>query len=92
MNGKILLHENVVLLDAECDEIGEDSDAVVYDFANRFILGAAVMKAKNLHFPLYGVTVWNLEKSGLLGGTDSAVSLWQAKNIPVEIVSPEIKQ
>lgn len=88
---KILLHENVVLLDAECDEIGEDSDSVVYDFTNRFLLGAAAMKSQNLHFPLYGITVWNLEKSGLPGGTDSAVALWQAKNIPVEIVTPEIK-
>lgn len=88
---EILRNEKAILLDAECDEIGEDSDAVVYDFANRFLLGAAMMKSKNLHFPLYGVTVWNLEKSGLAGGTDSAVALWEKKHIPVEIVTPEIK-
>ena len=87
----ILQHKNTVLLDAECDEIGEESDSVVYDFANRFLLGAAVMKARDLHFPLYGISVWNLEKSGLPGGTDSAISLWKGKKIPIEIVTPEVK-
>ena len=88
----ILRHENVILSESECDKIDEVPDSAVYDSVNRFLLEAADMIAQNLQLPLYGVTVWNLEKSGLPGGTDSAVALWKAKNIPVEIVTPEIKK
>ena len=89
---KILQHENTILLDAESDEIGVDDDAIVYDFSNRFLLGAAIHRAASSHFPLCGVTVWNLEKSGLVGGTDSAVALWKKKKLPIEIVTPEVKK
>ena len=89
---RILKNENVVLLEAECDEIGVDDDAIVYDFTNRFLFGAAINRASELHFPMCGVTVWNGEKSGLIGGTDSAIALWKTKNIPLEIVTPEIQK
>ena len=89
---RILAHDNVILLESECDEIGVEDDAIVYDFTNRFLLGSALHRASALHFPMCGVTVWNQEKSGLTGGTDSAVALWQDKNFPIEIITPEIKK
>lgn len=89
---QIISHENTLLLEAECDEIGVEDDAIIYDFTNRYLFGCALHKAYVLHFPLRGVTVWNLEKSGLTGGTDSAVALWQTKNITIDIVTPEIKK
>lgn len=89
---RIIEHKNVIFLEPECDEIGVDDDSIVYEFTNRFLFGSALHRASALHFPLCGVTVWNLEKSGLPGGTDSAVALWQEKNIPVKIITPEIKK
>ena len=88
----IFKNDNVFVFEPECDEIGVDDDAIVYDFTNRYILGIAVFRSQTMHFPLFGVTVWNGEKSGLTGGTDSAIAHWQQKNIPLDIVTPEIKK
>lgn len=88
----ILQNGNVLLLDAECDEIGEEDDAIIYDFTNRYLFGMAQHKAATLNLPICGVTVWNRKKSGLIGGTDSAVALWEAKNIAIHIITPEINK
>lgn len=88
----LLQNGNVLLMEAECDEIGEEDDAIIYDFTNRYLFGMALHKAYTLHFPLCGVTVWNEKKSGLTGGTDSAIALWQTKNVPVHIITPEIRK
>lgn len=88
----ILQNGNTLLLEAEADEIGEEDDAIIYDFTNRYLFGMALHKAHTLHFPICGVTVWNGERSGLTGGTDSAVALWQTKQIPTHIITPEICQ
>ena len=77
------------LLAPKCDETGEN-DAIVYDFANRLLLGLAILKARALGFPLLGVCVWDRRESGLGGGTDSAVKLWREQNMDVEIVTPEV--
>ncbi len=77
------------ILAPECDETGEN-DAIVYDFTNRYLLGLAILKARALGFPLLGVCVWDRRKSGLGGGTDSAVKLWREQNMDVEIVTPEV--
>lgn len=87
----ILGHPKVRLLTPECDETGED-DAIVYDFANRYLLGLAVLKSRHVgNLPLVGVCVWDGKESGLLGGTDSAVRLWKKQGIPVEVVKPEVQ-
>lgn len=88
----LLHHKNVTLIEPECDEIGVEDDAIVYEFTNRFLLGSAIGRAAAFRFPLCGVAVWNLEESGLTGGTDSAVRMWKELNMPIEIVTPEIKQ
>lgn len=88
---RVLAHENSVLLETECEEIGVDDDVLVYDFTNRFLLGAAIHWSAQNHFPLCGVTVWNRESSGLAGGTDSTVALWEKNDIPVSIVTPEVR-
>ena len=79
------------LLAPECDETGEN-DAIVYDFANRYLLGLATLKSRELGFPLFGVCVWDGKESGLLGGTDSAVRLWREQKLPIEIVTPEVQK
>ena len=78
-------------LTPECDETGEN-DAIVYDFANRYLLGLAILKSRELGFPLFGICVWDGKESGLIGGTDSAVSLWRDQKLPIEIVTPEVRQ
>lgn len=78
-------------LTPECDETGEN-DAIVYDFANRYLLGLATLKARELGFPLFGVCVWDGKESGLVGGTESAVRLWREQKLPIEIVTPEVGQ
>lgn len=79
------------LLAPECDETGEN-DAIVYDFANRYLLGLATLKSRELGFPLVGICVWDGKESGLMGGTDSAIRLWREQKLPIEIVSPEVKR
>ncbi|MBQ3096578.1 MAG: hypothetical protein IJC66_00335 [Kiritimatiellae bacterium] len=79
------------LLAPECDETGEN-DAIVYDFANRYLLGLATLKSRELGFPLFGVCVWDGKESGLAGGTDSAVRLWRDQKLSIEIVTPEVRQ
>lgn len=86
----ILQNGNVLLLEAECDEIGEEDDAIIYDFTNRYLFGMALHKAATLNFPLHGVTVWNGKKSGLIGGTDSAIALWEKKEVAIHMITPEI--
>ena len=87
----ILANPKTLLLAPECDETGEN-DAIVYDFANRYLLGLATLKSRELGFPLVGVCVWDGKASGLPGGTDSAVRLWRGQNLPIEIVTPEVEQ
>ncbi len=82
-------HQKARFLAPECDETGEN-DAIVYDFANRYMLGLALLKKRSLGLPLIGVCVWDGKGSGLAGGTDSAVSLWRSHGIPVETVKPEV--
>lgn len=85
----IRAHPKSRFLDPECDETGEN-DAIVYDFANRYLLGLALLKTRALGFPLLGVCVWDGKESGLAGGTDSAVRMWREHALPVEIVKPEV--
>lgn len=87
----ILANPKTRLLAPECDETGEN-DAIVYDFANRYLLGLAILKSRELGFPLVGVCVWDGKESGLMGGTDSAIRLWREQKLPIEIVTPEVKQ
>lgn len=86
---KILKSPNVRLQEPECDETGEQSDDVAYDFTNRRILGMAVLKAKNLYLPVQGICVWDKEDSGLAGNTASAVALWKSNRIPTTVISPK---
>ena len=87
----VLANPKTRLLAPECDETGEN-DAIVYDFTNRYLLGLATLKARELGFPLVGVSVWDGKESGLCGGTDSAVRLWREQKLPIEIVTPEVGQ
>ena len=85
----IRAHPKARFLAPECDETGEN-DAIVYDFANRYLLGLALLKTRSFGFPLLGVCVWDGKESGLAGGTDSAVRMWREHALPVEIVKPEV--
>ena len=87
----ILANAKTRLLAPECDETGEN-DAVVYDFANRYLLGLATLKSRELGFPLVGVCVWDGRECGLPGGTYSAIRLWRGQKLPIEIVTPEVEQ
>ena len=83
----VLAHPKATLLEAECDETGED-DAVVYSFCNRHLFGLAMLKARELGFPLRGVCVWDGRRGATPGGTSSAVQRWRMAEIPVDVVPP----
>ncbi len=86
---RILSNPATTLLDAECDETGEDDD-IVYDFCNRYLAGLAFLKARQLGLSVRGVCVWDGSGSGLPGGTDSAVRLWLDRGMEVDTVNPEV--
>ena len=83
----ILSHPSAILLDAECDESGEDDD-LVYDFCNRYLFGLASLKARETSYPLRGICVWDGARSGLPGGTDSAVECWRDAGVETDIIAP----
>ena len=86
---RILAHPAATVLEAECDETGEDDD-IVYDFCNRYLAGLAFLKARQLGLPVRGMCVWNGVESGFEGGTDSAVRLWRTAGVDVDVVEPEV--
>ena len=83
----VIAHPCATLLDAECDESGED-DHLVYDFCNRYLFGLASLKARETSYPLRGICVWNGAKSGLPGGTDSAVNQWLGAGVETDVIAP----
>lgn len=87
----ILANPKTKLLASECDETGEN-DEIVYDFANRYLLGLATLKLRELGFPLFGICVWDGKECGQLGGTDTAVKLWRKHELPIEIIMPRTEQ
>lgn len=88
---RILADPSAMVLDAECDETGEDDD-IVYDFCNRYLAGLAFLKARQLGFPVRGLCVWDGAGSSLPGGTDSAVRLWRDRGMEVDVVKPEVEE
>lgn len=83
----VLAHPRATLLETDCDEIGED-DAIVYSFCNKHLFGLAMLRARELGFPLRGVCVWDGRRGATPGGTSSAVLRWQMAGVPVDIVHP----
>lgn len=53
---RILANPSATVLEAECDETGEDDD-IVYDFCNRYLAGLAFLKARQLGLPVRGMCV-----------------------------------
>jgi hypothetical protein len=88
---RILANPAATVLEAECDETGEDDD-IVYDFCNRYLAGLAFLKARQLGLPVRGMCVWDGVDSGVEGGTDSAVRLWRAAGVEVDAVNPEVEE
>lgn len=83
----ILAHPSATLVEAETDETGEN-DAIVYSFCNRHLFGLALLKAKELGFPLRGVCVWDGKTGATPGGTSSAVRRWQMAELPIDVIPP----
>ena len=83
----ILEHPQCSIVDPECDETGECEDCA-YDFANRYLLGLARLRARDLNLPLVGLSVWDGKDSGLPGGTGSAIKLWNANALSITSINP----
>ncbi len=83
----VLAHPHATLLESECDETGED-DAIVYSFCNKHLFGLAMLRTRELGFPIRGVCVWDGKRGATPGGTSSAVLRWQMAELPVDIVPP----
>ncbi len=52
---RILKNNKTFFFDAECDEIQDKNDEVIYEFVNKFIYGLAFNKANSVYFPFVSI-------------------------------------
>jgi len=65
------------------------SDAtMLYEYANRVVAGLATLRARLVETKVRPLVVWDGQKSGRYGGTDSFVELWRRQGIPPEVIHP----
>lgn len=86
----ILTNPNTTVIDPECDVTGEN-DEIAYDFTNRYILGLARLKSKELHLPMRGLAVWDGITPESTGNVSSAVRMWTESNISYDTIKPEVQ-
>ncbi len=87
----ILTNPNTTVIDPECDVTGEN-DEIAYDFTNRYILGLARLKSKELHLPVRGLAVWDGITSESNGNVSSAVKMWTESNINYDTIKLEVPE
>ena len=86
----VLANPRAKLIEPECDETGEN-DEIAYDFANRYLLGLARLKARALNLPIRGLAVWDSATPQAVGNTSSAVQMWTKANLDYETIRPEVR-
>jgi class 3 adenylate cyclase len=61
-------------------------DDFLFAFANRIVMGEALLRAKMLESTPVLLAVWNGRRNGSEGGTSDFISRWKSKKLPVEII------
>ncbi|MBI4662954.1 MAG: DUF4071 domain-containing protein [Verrucomicrobia bacterium] len=61
---------------------------IVFEYANRLLLGLAMLKSKVLETELRPLAVWDGKAGPEIGGTAHAVRIWRAAKHRVEILHP----
>jgi class 3 adenylate cyclase len=61
---------------------------VTFAYANLILTGMAALHAGRLETNLAGLTVWDGNRGGGLGGTESLVRLWQSRGVTLQQIDP----
>ncbi len=61
---------------------------MLYEYANRVVAGLATLRARLVETQVRPLVVWDGQKSGRYGGTDSFVELWRRRSIAPEVIPP----
>jgi class 3 adenylate cyclase len=62
-------------------------DDFLFTYANRIIMGEALLRGGTLESTPVLLAVWDGKKNGLEGGTFEFISRWESKKLPVEVVN-----
>jgi len=72
-----------VLMATEGKYSGDD---LLFDYANRIIMGKAILRSELLETDPVLVAVWDGKKSRKAGGTYDFIKTWKEKKLPIEII------
>ena len=67
---------------------GYGGDDVLFSYANRVILGKAILRSRFLETEPLLVAVWDGARNALPGGTAECVQTWQQSGLPVAVIDP----
>jgi class 3 adenylate cyclase len=64
---------------------GEDH---LFSYANRLIMGKAILRSRSLETEPVLIAVWDGERSRAPGGTAECVEIWKANGFPLVVIDP----
>jgi class 3 adenylate cyclase len=67
---------------------GYGGDDLLFSYANRLILGKAILRSRFLATEPLLVAVWDGERNGRPGGTAECVELWEMTGFPSVVIDP----
>ena len=80
---KVLRGSSVTLQATEGKYAGDD---LLFTYANRIIMGKALLRGKLLESKPILLAVWDRKRNGRKGGTSEFIALWESKQLPIEII------
>ena len=67
---------------------GYGGDDVLFSYANRVILGKAILRSRFLETEPLLIAVWDGQRAALPGGTAECVQTWQQSGYPLVVIDP----
>jgi class 3 adenylate cyclase len=67
---------------------GYGGDDVLFSYANRVILGKAILRSRFLETEPLLIAVWDGKRAALPGGTAECVQTWQESGYPAAVIDP----
>ncbi len=67
---------------------GYGGDDLLFSYANRLIMGKAILRSRFLATEPLLVAVWDGERNGKPGGTSECVELWEKTGFPSVVIDP----
>jgi class 3 adenylate cyclase len=80
---RTLKRSTQVLMATEGKYSGDD---LLFDYANRIIMGKTILRAELLETDPVLIAAWDRKKSRKPGGTYDFINTWEAKGYPLEII------